>query len=112
MALLLNKYPNKLIDQQFQLLFNKYGNTTELTANGYSTVRRTILESSRSEKHRVDYASTLFVHFTYCTSMRRFPQQFHSLWTKYFANSPLNEVRPILGTRNTNNLHLEMIITE
>ena len=112
MALLLNKYPNKIIDQQFRLLLKKYTNTHETTENNYRNIRKIIIESPEPIKGQVDYASTLFVHFTYCVSMRRFPEQFHSLWTKYFENSPLSDIRPILGTRNTNNLCLEMAIIE
>jgi len=64
-ALLLNKHPNKLIDQQFQALLQKYAKTHEMTGKSYDTIRKTILVSSEPIKDRVDYAATLFVHFVY-----------------------------------------------
>ena len=59
----------------------------------------------------VDYEKTMFVHFTYCSNMRSFPKQFHKLWNKYFGESPINEIVPVLGTRNANNLQRQLMHT-
>jgi hypothetical protein len=53
----------------------------------------------------------MFVHFTYCTNMQTFPMKFHTLWHKYFEESPINEITPILGTRNVDNLQKRLTST-
>ena len=50
MASLFNKYPNKLIDKQLQLLLDKYEKTPVLTASGYPIIRKTILKLLEPEK--------------------------------------------------------------
>ena len=63
------------------------------------------------EKIVADYDKTMFVHFTYCSSMKNFPKQFHKMWNKYFGESPINEIVPVLGTRNANNLQRQLMHT-
>ena len=53
----------------------------------------------------------MFVHFTYCSNMKTFPKKFHTLWDNYFGESPINEVTPILGTRNVDNLQRRLVHT-
>ena len=43
--------------------------------------------------------------------MRTFPHKFHELWDKYFGESPINEIIPILGTRNADNLQQRLVHT-
>jgi len=59
----------------------------------------------------IDYDKNIFVHLTYCSSMRKFPRLFHNLWRKYFAESPIAEVTPILDTRSVNNLQRRLVHT-
>ena len=54
----------------------------------------------------------MFIHFTYCTNMKSFPSKFHILWNKYFAESPINEIRPVLGTRNVDNLQQRLVFNK
>ncbi|CAF4036137.1 unnamed protein product, partial [Rotaria sordida] len=94
MALLLNKYPNKIIKEQFN----------HIPSNDYRFPIK--------EKIPVDYGKTMFVHFTYCSSMKTFPKKFHTLWNRYFGESPINEVLPVLGTRNVKNLQRQLTYTK
>jgi hypothetical protein len=32
--------------------------------------------------------------------MKAFPQKLNALWEKYFAESPVNDIIPVLGTRS------------
>lgn len=107
MALLLNKYPNQLISSQFLRVLEKFKIQSDLTAGNYQQHRSTIIATPIEEKIEVDYEKNLFIHFTYCSSMRTFPIRFHTLWNNYFSNSPINDLNPILGTRNLNNLQLQ-----
>jgi hypothetical protein len=59
----------------------------------------------------IDYGHTMFVHFTYCANMRSFPVRFYSLWQKYFQESPVNDITPIIGTRNVDNLQRRIVHT-
>jgi hypothetical protein len=104
MALLLNKYPNKFIEEQFNQVLLKFNINQPLTQINYEKYRQQIIDSPYKEKLPIQYDKNMFVHFTYCSSMRTFPSKFHSLWNKYFGESPINEVMPILGTRNVENL--------
>ena len=109
MALLLNKYPETLIQKQFELVFKKFNITEPLTSQNYSKIRSNIIEIPHQEKLVVDYEKNLFVHFTYCANMKTFPKRFHILWEKYFSLSPINDIRPVLGTRNVLNLQRQLV---
>ncbi|CAF4590783.1 unnamed protein product [Rotaria socialis] len=104
MALLLNKYPNKIIDEQFNNMLLKFNVNGPLNFNNYGRYRQIVINSPVKEKSSINYDKSIFAHFTYCSSMKTFPVKFHSLWDKYFDKSPINEVIPILGTRNVDNL--------
>ncbi|CAF3917583.1 unnamed protein product [Rotaria sordida] len=110
MALLLNRYPNKFIDKQFNNVLSKL-NIQSLTCNNYVNCRQEVIDSPIKEKIPVDYEKTMFVHFTYCSSMRTFPIKFQALWNKYFGESPINDVLPALGTRNVKNLQRQLTHT-
>ena len=43
-ALLLNKYPSKFLDNQFNRIFNRYGIKSSLTNENYTTIREIINE--------------------------------------------------------------------
>ncbi|CAF1627741.1 unnamed protein product, partial [Rotaria magnacalcarata] len=111
MALLLNKYPNKIIDKQFNNVLSKFEINEPLTSMNYNKSRQKIIDSPIKEKLLANYEKSIFVHFTYCSSMKTFPIKFHILWEKYFDKSPINEVTPILGTRNVDNLQRRLIYT-
>ncbi|CAF5119257.1 unnamed protein product, partial [Rotaria sp. Silwood1] len=104
MALLLNKYPNKIIEQQFNNVLLKFNINQPLTINNYDKYRQKVFDSPYKESTEIDYDKVLFIYFTYCSSMKMFPLKFHTLWSKYFGESPINEIMPILGTRNVKNL--------
>ncbi|CAF3986038.1 unnamed protein product [Rotaria sordida] len=81
MALLLNKYPNKFID------------------HNYADYRQRVIDSPIKEKAPVNYEKTIFVHFTYCSSMRTFPRKFYALWNKdnIYSWKPLHkEIYPAI----------------
>ena len=111
MALLLNKYPGHFIDQQFSRVLQKFNISQPLNRNNYETFRHKVINTPIQEKQLIDYGKTIFVHFTYCSNMRTFPLKFHTLWDKYFGESPINEVIPILGTRNADNLQRRLVHT-
>ena len=111
MASLLNKYPNKLIDQQFNKVLSKFNINESLSTYNYDKIRIKVINAPIKGKVPVDYDKTMFVHFTYCSSMRSFPKQFHKLWSKYFGASPINEIVPVLGTRNVYNLQRQLMHT-
>jgi hypothetical protein len=109
--LLVNKYPIKFIDQQFNRVLQKFSINEPLTIYNYDTLRQRVIDTPFDDKIPIDYRKTLFVHFTYCSSMITFPRKFHELWNKYFGQSPINEVNPILGTRNVKNLQRQLVHT-
>ncbi|CAF1199834.1 unnamed protein product [Rotaria sordida] len=111
MALLLNKYPNRIIDEQFNHVLSKFNIDQPLDFNNYNFIRQKIIEIPIKEKIPVNYGKIMFVHFTYYSSMRTFPKTFHALWDEYFGESPINEVLPILGTRNVKNLQRQLTYT-
>ena len=111
MALLLNKYPNKLIDQQFNKVLDKFNINEPLSTNNYDNVRIKIIDAPMKEKKLINYGNTMLVHFIYYSNMKNFPKKLHELWNKYFGQSPINEVTPVLGTRNANNLQRQLTHT-
>ncbi|CAM4985804.1 unnamed protein product [Rotaria socialis] len=54
----------------------------------------------------------MFIHFTYCLNIRTLPTKFHTLWNKYFSESPINEIIPVIGTRNVQNLQKQLAAPE
>ncbi|CAF4189625.1 unnamed protein product [Rotaria sordida] len=111
MALLLNKYPNNFIDEQFNNVLSKL-NIQALTCFNYVNYRQEVIDSPIKEKIPIDYGKTIFVHFTYCSSMKTLPRKFHTLWNKYFGESPINDVLPILVTCNVKNLQRQLTYTK
>ncbi|CAF4950582.1 unnamed protein product [Rotaria sp. Silwood1] len=87
MALLLNKYPNRIIDEQFNHVLSKCNIDQPLDFNNYNLIREKIIETPIKEKIPVDYGKIMFVHFTYCS------------------------ISPILGTRNAKNLQRQLTYT-
>jgi hypothetical protein len=79
MALLLNKYSEEFIESQFDLVLSTY-KINPLNLNNYSQEHEKLLKSQRTEKLIVDFATTMFVHFTDSSSMKMFSSKFHSLW--------------------------------
>ncbi|CAF1203313.1 unnamed protein product [Adineta steineri] len=99
MDLLVNKYPVKFIDKHFTRLLDKFNIHELLNMYNYNTLRQQVVDTPHEAKAAINYQKTLFVHFTYCQNMTTFPRHFHTLWNKYFEQSPINEVTPILGTQ-------------
>jgi hypothetical protein len=108
-ALLLNKHPANFIDNQFNHLISKYELHQLFSSNNYNVLRRRLIESPIQDKMPKDHGKTMFIDFTYCTAMRYFPFKFHTLRHTYFEYSPINEVTPILGTRNVDNLQRHLV---
>ncbi|CAF1538052.1 unnamed protein product [Adineta ricciae] len=111
MVLILNHYPIQFIDQQFNYMFGKFNVKQAITSINYQQVREQIINSAVKVKEPIDYGHQMFIHFTYCSSMRSFPKKFHTLWNEYFSESPINDVSPILGTRNVKNLQRRLVET-
>ena len=111
MTLLVNKYPAKFIEDQFNRMLQKFEIDQTLTINNYQTFRHKVIDSPMETKQRINHGTTLFVHFTYCTNMKPFPKKFHELWHKYFDQSPINDFNPILATRNAKNLQRDLVHT-
>jgi hypothetical protein len=109
-ALLLNGYPNTLIHEQFDRALQPFrtGEHEQIHIQNYDRIRQKVISSPPKEKTDVNYETNVFVHFTYCSNMRTFPVRFLALWEKYFQQSPINEVIPVLGTRNVHNLQLKL----
>ena len=111
MALLLNKYPGNLIDEQFNKVLLKFEINQPFNNHNYNTIREKIINTPIQEKVLIDHGKTMFIHFTYCSNMRTFPSKFHSLWQKYFSESSINDIVPTLGTRNVPNLQRQLVHT-
>jgi hypothetical protein len=111
MALLLNKYPNDFINDQFKRVLLKYNINEPFTASNYNKLRTEQIQMPAQDIIPVNHTTTMFVHFTYCTNMRSFPSKFHMIWDKYFKDSPIDEIMPILGTRNVDNLQKRLVHT-
>ncbi|CAF1393535.1 unnamed protein product [Rotaria sordida] len=89
----------------------KFNIDQPLTIINYDKYRQSVLDSPYKERMRIDYDKVMFIHFTYCLSMKLFPLKFHTLWSKYFGESPINEIIPVLGVRNVKNLQRRLTNT-
>ena len=116
MTLLLNKYPGQFIENQFNLLFQKLQIKQAIDFKNYKIIRKEITHTAEKENRKaktpVNYGSTMFIHFTYCSSMKTFPSKFHLLWQKYFNQSPIEDIIPALGVRNVNNIQRRLVHTK
>lgn len=112
-SLLLNKYPDDFINKQFNRLLNKLNIDQPIDEKNYHEVRNRIIQAPmKKENTPIDFRRLIFVHFTYCSNMKIFPSKFHTLREKYFAESPINDIKPILGIRNVNNLQQQLIFNK
>ncbi|CAF4795095.1 unnamed protein product [Rotaria socialis] len=62
MALLMNKCPNKFIDEQFNDILLKLNIDRPLTFNNYANYREKVINSPVKQK-KIDYGKKMFVHF-------------------------------------------------
>lgn len=90
-------------------MFKKFDSRQPSDFRHYDRLRTMIISKQHDDRQLPDYDNNLFIHFTFCRSMRQFPKQFVVLWQKYFSMSPISEVKPILGTKNVNNLHRDLV---
>ena len=111
MALLLNKYPGDFIDKQFNRVLSKFDFNQQLNNRTFQIIREKVIDYQGNQRPEIDHTKSMFVHFTYCSSMKTFPSKFHSLWQKYFAQSPIADITPIVGTRNVDNLQRRLMHT-
>lgn len=111
MALSLNRYPDQFIDGQFHRLFQTLGIHHILTEDNYDQYRQKIIVGLIQPKPPINHGTSMFVHFTYYSNMRSFPKKFHELWQKYFDQSAINDIVPMLGTRNVLNLQRRLVHT-
>ena len=84
MALLLNKYPGKIIDEQYEHLLKKFDVQQTINNRNYNNIREKVINTPIKERIPIDYTQNMFIHFTYCSNMKKFPGLFHNLWQKYF----------------------------
>ena len=66
MSLLLNKYPEILINEQFDCMLKKFDLKRPSNQDEYQKIRLIIIKQEFKEKTLVDYDNNLFVHFTFC----------------------------------------------
>lgn len=112
-SLLLNKYPNDFIQKQFESILKRLNVLNPISAQNYSTIQLQITQTEfPRERTTIDHVSNLFIHFTYCCSMRTLPSRFRTLWHKYFADSPIRDIKPIVSTRNASNLQHRLAHTK
>ncbi|CAF1374481.1 unnamed protein product [Rotaria magnacalcarata] len=90
-------------------MFKKFDVPEPIHSHEYEKIRSTIISRQYQSKQPIDYENNIFIHFTFCSSMRQFPKEFHNLWQKYFNSSPITDIQPILGTRNVQNLQQELV---
>lgn len=116
MTLLLNKYPNQFIENQFNRVLKKFKVDQSIEPKNYKIIRKEIINIEENENQQenvpINYGNTMFVHFTYCSNMKTFPSKFHSLWQRYFNQSPINDLIPALGVRNVDNLQRRLVHTK
>jgi hypothetical protein len=112
-ALLLNKYPGHFIDGQFNKVWTNFNINQTINTYNYDRIREIIIQyPDKKGKIPVDYNKHIFIHFTYCLNMKQFPKRFHTLWSKYFGESPIADIIPVLGVRNVNNLQQRLVHTK
>ena len=108
-TLLLNKYPPKFIDRQFQRFFETLTNVKDsklLLSEKHSEYREKVLDPqwNKIEKQRIDFNKDILVHFSYTPSLAQFGAKFHSLWREIFEETPLSDISVIFAHRLTDNL--------
>ena len=108
---LLNRYPNTFIDEQFNKLLLKFNINQSINSYNYSKIREEIIEYTKTEKMQLDNRPPIFIHFTFCLGMKQLPKKLYALWNKYFGESPIADLKPILGARNTKNLQQRLVNT-
>ena len=113
LALLLNRYPLKVIQQQFRKAFVDMDCIWPDRYN-YQTVRQRFLsyffsKEEKKKKKEINFDTDLIFHFTYCKGMETFAACFHQKWEEFFSHFALSSVRPIVGFRNCDSLQQRLV---
>lgn len=112
MALLLNGYPLKVIQEQYQKAFTDMKCTWPDKYN-YKIIRQLFLTHFFSKKRKklreIEFDTDLIFHFSYCKGMETFAAQFHKIWDELFSHCALSSIRPIIGYRNCDSLQQKLV---
>lgn len=110
LSLLLNGYPLRFILNQFKRVFLTFECTTP-TQHNYSQTRKVVLASTEThaKKASIDFEVNILCHFSFCKGMHDFATRFHQLWNNCFADTAISQMRPIVATRNLNNLQDHLV---
>ena len=112
LALLLNGYPLKVIQQQYRRAFSDM-NCTWPDRYNYQTVRQTFLSyffsKEKKKRKEINFDTDLIFHFTYCKGMETFAACFHQKWEELFSDFALSSIKPIVGFRNCDSLQQRLV---
>ena len=105
MALLLNKYPMGFILKQLERVPRTFQCPIP-TRKNYSEIRKIFLNVADGDRRKagIDFEVSILCHFSFCKGMYDFPTRFHKLWDDCFADTPICNMKPIVGSRRLNNL--------
>jgi hypothetical protein len=105
MALLLNGYPLQFILEQFRRVSQVF-QCKQPNLKNYCRVRRSVLDNTRQNLTlaKLDFEANIFFHFSFCKGMKDFSARFHRLWHECFMDTGISGIKPIVGTRNLQNL--------
>ena len=107
MSLLLNKYPVNFILKQFERVLQTFQCTVP-TRKNYSTIRKVFLDTAATnndiKKAGIDFEVNIICHFSFCKGMHDFSTRFYKLWDDCFSDTPICSIKPIVGSRNLDNL--------
>ncbi len=112
LALLLNGYPLKVIQGQYEKAFSDM-KCTWPDKYTYQTVRELFLTHFFSKKKKIrreiNFDKDLIFHFSYCKGMETFAVQFHKKWEELFSHLALSSITPIIGFRNCDSLQQRLV---
>lgn len=112
MALLLNGYPLKVIQEQFSKAFTDM-NCTWPDKYNYQTIRQKFLayffSKEKKKRKEIDLDTEMIFHFSYCKGMETFAAMFHKRWEEFFSHIALSNIKPIVGFRNCESLQQRLV---
>lgn len=111
-ALLLNGYPLKVIQKQYEKAF-KDMNCTWPDKYNYQAIRQLFLShffsKEKKKRREINFDTDLIFHFSYCKGMETFAAQFHKKWEELFSLLALSSINPIVGFRNCDSLQQRLV---
>ncbi|CAF1549133.1 unnamed protein product [Adineta ricciae] len=112
-SLLLNGYPLRTIQRQYEIAFNEM-KCAWPNIDNYREIRHIFLahffeKDNKIHEKEINFDIEMIFHFSYCHGMEKFAASFHEKWNEILGQFAITNIKPIVGFRNCESLQQKLV---